>query len=62
MTLHRIRSLWNTVPLGDAAKGINAGVLEAVRWFYRIVLTAGFLGMGLVLTRPDRGAGYHCTC
>ena len=51
---HRIRSLWNTVPQGEASEGVNRLAIVAVGWFYSIVLTAGLVGMVLVLKRNDR--------
>ncbi len=52
--IHRIRSLWNTSPQGDAAEGVNKRLVEATRWFYIVILTSSFLGMLLVLRRADR--------
>lgn len=52
--IHRIRSLWSTVPQGDAASGINGWIITAVGWFYTVVLVAGFIGMLVVLFRTDR--------
>jgi hypothetical protein len=53
-SLHRIRSLWNTTPQGDAGDGVNRLALIAVGWFYTVVLLSGFLGMLIVLRRGDR--------
>ena len=50
---HRIRSLWNTVPQGDAANSTRGWGLQAVGLFYTAVLLAGGLGLILALRRED---------
>lgn len=52
--VHRIRSLWNTIPLGDTAGGVNRIVINSVGWFYAIELAMGFIGMLIVLSRKER--------
>ena len=52
-TLHRIRSLWNTTPQGEAAQQAASVAVTAVGWYYAGVLTLGLLGMVLV-ARQDR--------
>ena len=52
-TLHRIRSLWNTTPQGEAAEQAASVAVTAVGWYYAGVLTLGLLGMVLV-ARQDR--------
>jgi len=53
--LHRVRSLWGTVPLGDRAGGPARWLIEAVGWYYSCALLAFALGMIVVARRPDRG-------
>ena len=57
-TVHRIRSLWNTIPLGSAADGVNGSVITVVGWFYFFALTFGFIGMIVAPRRPDRQRWY----
>lgn len=47
-TLQRIRSLWNTVPQGDAAEEATGTIVLAVGWYYTIVLSLAFVGLFLV--------------
>lgn len=51
---HRIRSLWNTVPQGDATNSTRGWGLQAVGLFYTAVLLTGGLGLILALCREDR--------
>ena len=55
-TLHRIRSLWNTVPQGEAAEQTASATVIAVGWYYSLVLTVGLLGMVLVAWQDRRHA------
>ena len=49
--LHRIRSLWNTMPQSEAANGLNKTVLFTVDLFYRIELLLSVIGLILLLKR-----------
>lgn len=53
--LHRIRSLWNIAPQGEAAAEVNRFVTNAVALFYGLTLTPALFGLVYVLRRPDRG-------
>ena len=52
---HRVRSLWSTVPLGDATDGPPRWLIEAVGWYYSVTLLAFAVGMVLVARQPERG-------
>ena len=54
-TWHRLRSLWSTVPHGDAGDGTSRWLIEAVGWYSSFVLLAFVIGMVVVARRPDRG-------
>ena len=49
--VHRTRSLWSTVPQGEADAGSARIVIAAVGWFYSIVLLAFVIGMLVVAAR-----------
>jgi len=51
---HRVRSLWSTVPLGDASADAPRWVIEAVGWYYSALLLAFVAGMGIVVRRAER--------
>lgn len=52
--LHRVRSLWNTTPQGDAAAGVNLSLLSFVHWFYLSELIVAAFGIVRILRSPDR--------
>ena len=52
---HRVRSLWSTVPHGDAGEGASRWLIEAVSWYYSFLLLALIVGMVVVARRPDCG-------
>lgn len=52
--VHRVRSLWNTVPQGDAASGVNPRLISSVGWFYTVVLILGIVGLVRALIGSDR--------
>jgi hypothetical protein len=54
--IHRIRSLWNTSPQGDAKTGISEGTRAAVGWYYAVILTLAFAGLVRVAFRPMFGS------
>ena len=51
--IHRIRSLWNTAPLGDTAEAATGWVAGAVGLFYTFVLSMGCAGLLVTLRRAD---------
>ncbi len=51
---HRLRSLWSTVPQGDATGGPARGLIGAVGWYYSVTLLVFAVGMVIVARRPDR--------
>jgi len=53
-SLHRIRSLWNTTPQGDAAAGVTSQLLHLVHWFYLTELIAAAVGIIRVLFSSGR--------
>lgn len=44
---YRIRSLWSTVPQGEAAAATSSKVIQLVGWYYTLVL--GFFVVGMVV-------------
>ena len=50
--IHRVRSLWNTVPSGETA-GASEAVIALIGVFYGVVLVAGLLGAFLTVRRGD---------
>jgi hypothetical protein len=52
--VHRMRSLWTTVPQGDSDRGSSRWLTRLVSWYYGIVLTAGCLGLVIVGRSQDR--------
>lgn len=52
--IHRVRSLWNILPQGDAASGVNPLVLIGAGSYYAIVLIACLIGLALILRGEDR--------
>ena len=57
--IHRIRSLWNTVPLGDGSGGVGVPVITAVGWYYTIVLTVALFGACRVICSVDCALVFH---
>ncbi|HEY0984850.1 ArnT family glycosyltransferase [Schlesneria sp.] len=47
-TLHRVRSLWNTVPQGEAAEQVSGNLVLAIGWYYGAILILGFCGAILI--------------
>ena len=52
--VHRIRSLWNIVPQGDATAHAVGWTMSAVGWFYSLILTAGLVGLITISYSQDR--------
>ena len=50
--IHRIRSLWNTIPQGESTQG--SWLINLVGWYYVIVLTVGCIGLLIVSQTQDR--------
>lgn len=50
--VHRVRSLWNTTPQGESTN-LNSFVMNVLRWYYSLVLTAGLCGAAVVMWRDD---------
>ncbi len=52
--VHRIRSLWNIVPQGDATDQVGGWGISIVGWFYSLILTAGLIGLVTISFSSDR--------
>jgi hypothetical protein len=52
-TWFRIRSLWSTVPLGEAAANQSSRLIQLVGWYYTFILIS--FGMGLLRVLGRRG-------
>lgn len=50
---HRFRSLWSTVPHGEATGDAARWLIEVVGWYYSLILSAFVIGMVIVARRPD---------
>ncbi len=52
--VHRVRSLWNIIPQGDATDHAGGWAMSAVGWFYSLILTAGLIGIVTISCSSDR--------
>lgn len=51
--LHRVRSLWNTIPQGEQSGPVSHVVIAVIGWFTTVVLAMGLLSVCLLLRRGE---------